>query len=264
MSSAEASRPLTSRTVRRPVVSWLISRMARIGFSRDRSRITTPDSSIRSTRSVDADLEQRRRLGHVGVADDDVQAAVALGVGVRLVASVDDRAGPRRRRGHALPDVLGPLAHAVDRPAGRLQHLAGAADELPGDEERDEYVGHPAEVAGPGDEVVLVAAVRVSGRVGVVLEQVDVAGDALLGEASLGVDEQALEDPLPRLVVDDEVEDASRTPAWRTPGGCRRRDRAGPRCAGTRWTSGPTRRPAGTGSGPPRRATAGAAHGTCT
>ena len=42
MSSALASRPLASRTLRRPVMSWLISRIARIGFSMVRSRITTP------------------------------------------------------------------------------------------------------------------------------------------------------------------------------------------------------------------------------
>ena len=59
----------------------------------------------------------------------------------------------------------------------------------------------------PADQVVLVAAVGVAGRVGVVLEQVDVAGDALVVQPPLGVDEQALEDPLPRLVVGDEVDD---------------------------------------------------------
>ena len=52
MSSALTSRPLASRTLRRPVMSWLTSRMARIGFSRVRSRITVPASTIRSTRSV--------------------------------------------------------------------------------------------------------------------------------------------------------------------------------------------------------------------
>ena len=40
-----------------------------------------------------ADLQQRRGLGHVRVPDDDVQPAEPLGVGVRLVAGVDDRAG---------------------------------------------------------------------------------------------------------------------------------------------------------------------------
>jgi hypothetical protein len=59
----------------------------------------------------------------------------------------------------------------------------------------------------PGDQVVFVAAVGVAGRVGVVLEQVDVAGDAFLVQPALGVHEQALEDPLPGLVVHDEVDE---------------------------------------------------------
>ena len=53
MDSADSSRPVVSRTGRLPVTSWLISRMARIGFSSDMSRITTPASSIRSTRSAE-------------------------------------------------------------------------------------------------------------------------------------------------------------------------------------------------------------------
>src|SRR5204863_43301 len=84
----------------------------------------------------------------------------------------------RSRAPHALPDVLGPLAHAVDRSARCLQHLAGTADDLAGDEERDQHVGEAGELAVATDEIVLVAAVGVAGRVGVVLEQVDVAGDA--------------------------------------------------------------------------------------
>jgi hypothetical protein len=124
------------------------------------------------------DLEQGGRLGHVAVADDDVQPAEPLRVGVRLVAGVDDRSAARRRGRHALPDVLGSLADAVDRAAGREQHLAGSADDLAGDQERDQDVGEPAELAMSPDEVVLVAAVGVAGRVGVVLEQVDVACDA--------------------------------------------------------------------------------------
>ena len=138
-----------------------------------------------------------------------MQPAVPLGVGVRLVAGVDDRAAAGRGAADALPDVLGALADAVDGAARGLQHLAGAADDLPADEERDQHVGEPAELAVPPDEVVLVAAVGVAGGVGVVLEQVDVAGDALLAQAPLRVDEQALEDPLPRLVVRDEVDGVS-------------------------------------------------------
>src|SRR5918994_1842509 len=91
MSSADTSRPLPRRTVRRHVGSWLISRIARIGFSSVMSRTTTArSSSIR-----------------------DVQAAEALGVGERLVTGVDDRAAARRRRADALPNVLGPLGDRV-------------------------------------------------------------------------------------------------------------------------------------------------------
>jgi hypothetical protein len=50
ISSAESSRPLARRTLRRQVMSWEISRMARMGFSRVRSRQTPlSSSSIRST-----------------------------------------------------------------------------------------------------------------------------------------------------------------------------------------------------------------------
>ena len=52
ISSALISRPLASRTLRRPLMSWLTSLIARIGFSSVRSRITVPASTIRSTRSV--------------------------------------------------------------------------------------------------------------------------------------------------------------------------------------------------------------------
>jgi hypothetical protein len=63
------------------------------------------------------------------------------------------------------------------------------------------------EVVAPAGEVVLVAAVGVARRVGVVLEQVDVAADALLGETLLGAGQQALEDALAGLVVNDELVD---------------------------------------------------------
>ena len=62
-----------------------------------------------------ADLEQCRGLVHVRVADDHVQPPVPLGVGMRLVAGVDDRPAARRGAGDALPDVLGTLADGVDR-----------------------------------------------------------------------------------------------------------------------------------------------------
>jgi hypothetical protein len=107
----------------------------------------------------------------------------------------------------ALPDVLGPLADAVHRAARSLQHLARAADDLPGNQERDEDVRQPAELPMPAYQVVLMAAVGVARGVRVVLEQVDVACDALLAQPPVGVDQQPLQDPLARLVVRDQVED---------------------------------------------------------
>ena len=49
------------------------------------------------------------------------------------------------------------------------------------------------------------AAVGVARRVGVVLEQVDVAADALVGQPLLGVDQQVFEHPLPGAVVGDQL-----------------------------------------------------------
>ena len=50
------------------------------------------------------------------------------------------------------------------------------------------------------------AAVGVAGRIGVVLEQIDVAADAFVGQPLLGVDQQILEHPLPGAVMRDELE----------------------------------------------------------
>src|SRR5207253_3290620 len=146
-------------------------------------------------------------LAHVRVAHDDVESAEALGVRVRLVACVDDGPAPGGGARHALPDVLGPLADAVHGAAGGLQHLASAGIDLPADEEGNEHLGVMTEVVAPAGEVVLVAPVGVAGGVGVVLEQVDDAADALFAESLLGAREQALEDALPCLVVADEVVD---------------------------------------------------------
>ena len=137
-----------------------------------------------------------------------MQAPVLLGVGVRLVAGVDDRAAAGGRRRHALPDVLGALAQAEGGGLGRLQHLARAADQLAGDQERQQHIGDAGELAGPHDQIVLVAAVRVARRVGVVLEQVDVAADALVGQPLLGVDQQVLQHPLAGAVVGDQLHEA--------------------------------------------------------
>ena len=87
-----------------------------------------------------ADLEERGDLGQVGVADDDVQAAVLLRVAVRLVPGVDDRALERRLEPDLLLEEVGSLAQLeMRRPirlAVLLADLAGAGEDLASDEVR--------------------------------------------------------------------------------------------------------------------------------
>src|SRR3954451_23526242 len=79
-----------------------------------------------------ADLEVRRHLAHVGVADDDVQPPVALRVRVRLIAGVDDRPFQRRLKTDldfkevGPPRDLEPVLAAVLTDAD----AAGAGDDL--------------------------------------------------------------------------------------------------------------------------------------
>ena len=134
-----------------------------------------------------------------------MQAAVLLGVGMRLIPGVDDRPGPGRGAGDAFPDVLGPLGQAEGGRLGSLQHFAGAADQLTGDQEGQQHVGDPGEFPGPHDQIILVASVGVACRVGVVLEQVDIAADALVGKPLFGVDQEVFQDPLAGPVVGDEL-----------------------------------------------------------
>ena len=152
-----------------------------------------------------ADLQEVGVLAHIRVAHDHMEPAVALGVGVGFVAGVDDRAASRGSRADALPDVLGSLTDAISGAPRRLQDLAGTGIDLPADEERNEHLGVRRKIIAAACAVVLVAAVAVAGGVGVVLEQVDVAVHAFVTEALLGADEELFEDPLPCLVVHNEL-----------------------------------------------------------
>ena len=187
MSRARISRPLARRTRRWQVMSWLISRMARMGFSRVRSRSTVLESSSMASRMLvvptfkkvayslmleSPTITCRRRKRSASAWG----SSRVLMIG-RLRVVADDT---------PFPDVLGPLADAVDGAPGGLEHLAGTGEDLAADQERDEDLGVAVEVVVALGQVVLVAAVGVAGRVGVVLEQVDVAADALLAEPGLG------------------------------------------------------------------------------
>ena len=120
------------------------------------------------------DLEERRDLAQVRVADDHVQAAVLLGVGVRLVAGIDDRALQRGLEPDLGLEEVRPLAELVPLPGPVVPRrlgpeLAGPAEDLPGHEERREVRPPGSRTAPPVDEVVLVRAVRVPLAVAVVL-----------------------------------------------------------------------------------------------
>ncbi len=104
-----------------------------------------------------------------------MQPAVALGVGVRLVAGVDDRALEGRLQADLDLEVVGALAQleAVRGAVLAQAHPAGAGDHRAGDEERGEVADDVGERRRPLHQVVLVGAVGGALVVGVVLVQVD-------------------------------------------------------------------------------------------
>jgi hypothetical protein len=68
-----------------------MSRMARMGFSKVKSRIGHRPSISRSTSSALPTFNSVLVSLMFGVADDDVQSSIALRIRVRFVASIDDR-----------------------------------------------------------------------------------------------------------------------------------------------------------------------------
>ena len=195
--------------------------------------------------------------------DDHVQAAVLLGVRVRFVAGVDDRTRASGSRRDALPDVFRALREAERRGLRSLQYLSGAADQLARDEERQQDIRNAENSPAARDEKVLVAAVRVSGRVGVVLEEIDVATNTLLGESRLGVDQQFFEHTLTGTVVIDQLDEAvalgRRVLRVRT----HIQVTSGLRYGGRRWSCDPTTRHDGRGNEQPRRGSVSCARERC-
>ena len=88
------------------------------------------------------------------------------------------------------------------------------------------------------------AAVGVAGGVGVVLEQVDLAPDALFAQALPRRTARGSRGCAPPPCRGRRGRRPSRTRASRTRGGCRRRGTGGRRSRGTRCSTGPTTRPA--------------------
>jgi hypothetical protein len=151
-----------------------------------------------------ADLEPRGELREVGVADDDVETAEARGVGVRLVARINQGPAVHRVDADQLGEEIGALRNL--EAAGAAVVLAFPADlaragvELARDEERRHGVHEAFPRDDAGDEVVVVAAVAVAAEIGVVLVELDRAGAAARDLARA-----FLEQALARLVLRDDV-----------------------------------------------------------
>ena len=151
-----------------------------------------------------AQLEIRRRLGEVGVADDDVQPPVPVGVGVRFVAGVDDAALERGLQPDLDLDVVGALRELEARlvagradsdPAGAGDHLAGHQKRRqPGDDRRERRL--------PAHQIVLVRPVGRALAVDVVLVQLQFGRPRHAGDVPRG----GLHHPLAGLVPDHRVQ----------------------------------------------------------
>ena len=154
------------------------------------------------------ELQEGRHLGQVGVAHDDVETPVPVGVGVGLVPGVHQRPLQRRLQPHLLLEELGSLGDLeVHRPTvvrRRLRpHLSRPAVQLAGDEMGNDRLDDAGEGGGPVHQVILVAAVRVALAVRVVLVD-DQAATIVHGP--VGGLHGALDDELAGPVVEHALE----------------------------------------------------------
>ena len=118
-----------------------------------------------------------------------------------LISSVDDGSRPSGGRGDGLPDEFRPLREAVDGAFGGVENLSRSGVDLAGHEEGNEDCGGSRKIFLALGEIVLMAAIGVAHRVGVVLEQEDLALDPFFVQAFLRPLDEVSEDPLPCFVV---------------------------------------------------------------
>ena len=155
-----------------------------------------------------ADLERSRDLAHVGIANDDVEAAVPGDIGVGLVAGIDDRAPVHRVDGDEHAEEIRALrnleeARLAGSPLPFPAHLAGARIYLARDEERD----HARDDAIPrhiaAHEIIVVATVGVADEVGIVLVEADLT--AGVRELLVPAPGALFQDALAGLVLGDQL-----------------------------------------------------------
>ena len=148
-----------------------------------------------------ADLQGEGGLGHVGIAHDHVHAAEAVGISVGFVAGVDDRSGARGGGRNALPHLVCALGDDELVP----RDLARAADQLASDQKRQQLLAEGLQRELAADQVVLVRTVGVPARIHVVFEQVGRTCEAVVTQRLIALLRQLVEDPLPRLVVGEQL-----------------------------------------------------------
>ena len=113
-------------TLQRQVGRDLVHGAHRVGERRGRGSGPASSSIMASTSAVVPSLRNVATSEQVGVADDDVEPAEALGVGVRLVAGVDDRPLQGGLEADHLLEELGALGDLVSRRRRRRWPLVSA------------------------------------------------------------------------------------------------------------------------------------------
>ncbi|CAB4561533.1 unannotated protein [freshwater metagenome] len=123
------------------------------------------------------DLQKCRHLAHVRVSDDDVKAAVLLGVRVGLVSRIDDWSLQRRFETDLFLEKISTLTDLEGYELGREPKLTSdfpcTTENLSGDEMRCDLRNDSSEGQVSIDEVVLVTSVRVPFPIRVVLVRND-------------------------------------------------------------------------------------------
>ena len=155
-----------------------------------------------------ARLELVVTLRELGLGLPDVRRVLDGQVSIAEVAAVHLQALDAQIRALRLHRAV--LAVVVKRAAGKEEMtLMNKLARMSVAERRHQDVGQPAELAAPGDQVVLLAAVPAGCRAGAGLEHRDTAGVAFLGQPLAGVGEQPCQDPLTRLIMHDQVRHAA-------------------------------------------------------
>src|SRR5439155_23685414 len=147
-------------------------------------------------------------LRHVRITHNDVQSAVFFLDSVWFITGINNATLIRRGDRNLLPNMLRALRDVIDRAPPGAKHLPGPSEDLPCDQERNELFGHVVEISLAIGQVILVAAVRITHKIGVIFKDGELALKPLLMHLILGVIEQAFQNTLAGFVVDHDVHGA--------------------------------------------------------